>query len=358
MSGNKTGGWLASGKSAKAIAQEAEKKAAEKRDGKYMPFRFWLKKGEQCDIVILDDVFVSDDENANSAVLIKEHNLQDGQGNWGNYVSCCSGLGPCPLCNKHGEGYHLFLLTVLVLRPYTTKKGETREFSRMLLPVKLGMKDKFIDLQEANDDSIRGMRLTMKRGTGEQSVSIGEPVARKGGRLFDVVSEDKLDEWFGNDAIVDKQTRKVLKPQNADLVPFDYEELFPAPDPEEWAERYGNGPIAGSKKANQKMLDDEEEAPVTRSRRSAAVEVDEDEDEDEEPPLPTTRSRRAQTAVADNDDDDDDDIPMSHPTPSSRRRAPVDDTDDAPPATSRRRVVKDEDEEAEPPKTRARGRKF
>ena len=314
------GGWLATGKAAKQVADEAEKQQQDRRDGIYMPYRFWLPKGESCDIILLDDVFVSEDEEANSAVLIKEHNLQDAAGKYGNFVSCCSGIGPCPLCAKHGEGYHVFLLSAIVLRSFKTRKGEEREYSKMLFPVKLSQKDKFIDLQEANGGSIRGMRLTMKRGTGDQSVSTGEPVARKGGRLFHIVDEETLQSWFGNDKMVDPKTKKVLKEEDADLIPFDYEELFPAPDPEEWAEKYGDGPIAGSRQSNRKMMDDDDDAPpVSRPRGQSRFN---DDVPDEEPALPTRGRGRAAKPDADADADD---IPMKHdsdpdPAPVSRRR--------------------------------------
>jgi hypothetical protein len=93
-------------------------------------------------------------------------------------------------------------MTVLALRPWVNKKtGEEHAYSRMLLPIKLSQKERFLDLQKAafrECGTMRGMYLVMRRGAGDQSVAIGEPVMLENGKLFDMIPEADLIKEYGH----------------------------------------------------------------------------------------------------------------------------------------------------------------
>jgi hypothetical protein len=155
----------------------------------------------------------------------------------------------------------------------------------MLMPVKLSQKDLFLQLQAhgvREQGSMRGMYLVMRRGTGDQSVSTGEPAMLDNGKLYDFVSEDEMLAEYGHPAVKNREG-KIIKPANADLEPFDYDELFPRPDPDDLAKRFGGRALAGSRRAAAQDWDNEQaagdaaadaaQAPVTRRRAAAAPPV-------------------------------------------------------------------------------------
>jgi hypothetical protein len=124
------------------------------------------------------------------------------------------------------------------------------------------------------------MYLVMRRGSGDQAVAIGEPVMLENGKLFDMIPEAELVKEYGHPPIKNRDG-KIIKPANGDLEPFDYAELFPRPDPDDLAKRFGGRPMAGSRNAS---FDDEPAEPVgPPRRRRAAVEASESEDMDSIP---------------------------------------------------------------------------
>jgi hypothetical protein len=281
-------GWIKQGASAKEALSQAEAEIQNRKERGYMPLRFWVPRNEEIEIIILDDAFVSDEAGKGGA-LIREHNLKGPDGKWSLNESCCADFAPCALCDKagtdgYGPAYHVVMMSALVLKPWVNKKtGEEHAYSRMLLPIKLGQKERFLDLQKAafrECGTMRGMYLVMRRGSGEQAVAIGEPVMLENGKLYDMIPEDELVKEYGHPPVKNRDG-KIIKPANGDLQPFDYAELFPRPDPDDLAHRFGGKPLAGSRKAS---FDDEPTEPVgpTRRRRAAA-EASESEDMDSIP---------------------------------------------------------------------------
>lgn len=308
--------WIKKGDAALGAIAQAEKEAAERKEKGYAPFRFWLKKGEECPVIILDHAFVAD-ETGEGGALIREHNLKDSQGKWGNFESCCADFAPCPLCDKAGtDGFGpstlVVMLSVLVLREWTNKKtGEKHAYTRMLLPIKMGMKEKFLELQKhafREQGTMRGLYLVLKRGMDDQSISTGEPIMLDNGKLYDLVSEEELVEDYGHPELRNRE-KKVIKAANADLEPYVYEDLFPEPDPDDLAKRFGGRALAGSRRANaaEKWEQDEDEqapaaaaAPAARSRTRGAAAP--------EPTAASTPARRRGAAPA-----------AAEPAPASNR---------------------------------------
>ena len=158
-------GWAKTGRDALAALEQEQKNAEDRQNKPWMPYRLWLPKGGETEVIILDEAFVSDEAGVGGA-FIREHNLKGQDGKWGLFESCCADFAPCALCDKAGtEGFGaaqgVVMLTVLELREWTNKKtGEVHKYSRKLLPIKLGQKDLWLDLQQRAikaQGSMRGM---------------------------------------------------------------------------------------------------------------------------------------------------------------------------------------------------------
>lgn len=271
-------GWVKTGTAALDALNKAEKENAERKERGYMPLRMWVPRNEEVEIIILDEAFVSDEPGVGGA-LIREHNLKDSEGKWGNFESCCADFANCPLCDKAGsEGFgastFVVMLTCLVLKEWTNKKtGEVHAYSRMLLPIKLGQKEKFLELQKhalREQGSMRGLYLVMKRGAGDQSVSTGEPVMLDNGKLYDLIDEDTLVKDYGHPPVKNREG-KVIKPANGDLEPFDYGQLFPRPDPDDLSRRFGVRQSGSRRSVAEDWDKDQDAAPEAASASQEAA---------------------------------------------------------------------------------------
>lgn len=303
-----------------------EDRAKSKSSGQYMPFRFWQQRGDDCEIVILDN-------SMEDAFWRQEHNLQIG-GKWGNYERCIAESGPCPHCEAGNRSSLVVLLSVLVLRPYKNKKtGKVTNYTKMLLPLKRQQYAEFDRIEAIamrKHGTLRGTCLIMKREDEENAFSTGMPVNNEDGNIInDWLDEKALQKEFGHDAI--KKDGKVLKKADEDIEAFDYRKLFPKTDDEEVREQHGIA-TPGSRRSNRDEDEDADEIPQvsSRSTRSRSVEVEEvDEEEEDEPIRPRSASatrRSSVVAVPDEDDDieeDEDEEEVEVAPARSARRAPA-----------------------------------
>ena len=155
--------------------EKQERRRAEAAAKGGQPFRFRMKVGETRELVILDE---------EPSFFRYEHNLQDERGYWSVFTGCVRETDVCPICRHYKkESSYVMYLTVLDLTPYETKGGETVEFSRKLMPVKMGMQRKFIRWWERHG-SMRGQVIEMVRDT-SQDASIGSDL-----EWVDVMEED------------------------------------------------------------------------------------------------------------------------------------------------------------------------
>lgn len=141
--------WWMSGEQAKVAAQK------EYEVNRHKPFRFWLKPEEDGEIIFLDD----------EGFAFWEHELKIG-GKWGNFVTCLRGVDPkgCPICKHRGRAdrYLITLRTIIDLRGYTTKQGETREWSTRVLPAKDKV-NKLIERRRKARGTLIGSKFTVIR---------------------------------------------------------------------------------------------------------------------------------------------------------------------------------------------------
>lgn len=282
-------GWGMTGKGILDGAEKAKREAKRKQEVGFMPFRFYVKGGEECEIILLD-------ESIETGFAFYEHTLQDAAGIWNVHEPCIKDFAQCPICEKVKASSYVLMLSVLVLKPFKTKKGVTIPHSKMLLPVTSQQFDHFRQLEAAakeDGNTLRGMYLIMGRSaTDTKSPRIGTPVPMKGGKLFDILTEKELVKDYGHKE-VKADDGKLLRAANFDITPYPYAKLFPKPDVADIAARYGGKAAAGSAREVAEEFEkethtaDAEEAP-SRSRRKA-----------EEAPAGRTRRKASDDAFND-----------------------------------------------------------
>lgn len=270
-------------------ALETARHAAEASMGGGGAWRFWLNgdrskltvvngtPNNECGIIILDS-------SINDLPGMWEHNLKIG-GKFGNFEACPKEWAHCPLCDGGDRGYYVVFASILVLKPWTSKDGKkSGETTKMLLPIKSSQMGKMEELFAAatrKNGTLRGTFMHMRRDMNNQnSASIGEPSILDNGSVFDFYTDDELTENFGHPAETSPQG-KLIKPQDEDITPFDYDAIFKKPDAADLRARYGGKIQPGSSQeaaeewGQQEAADDDdalpglEKQPPTKSRRSA-----------------------------------------------------------------------------------------
>jgi hypothetical protein len=277
--------------------QEEEDRVQAKADKAHMPFRFWLEPGAECEVTILD-------ESLEAGFARPEHNLKGADGKYGNIVPCIRNEAECPVCKSDRESTVVLYLSVLVHRPYTSKKtGEVKPHSKMFLCLKRGQYADFARIEKTalkKYNTLRGITLLLSRDKEKNSYGTGMPIpGEEGNVILDFYGENDLVASFGHKEIKNREGNKVIRPANDDITPYNYKALMPAPDVDEFLEEFGAGAAPGSRRASKSYKEEEdtedqesttaavEEAPRPRRRAAAPVE--------EEAPAPL-RARRGRTA--------------------------------------------------------------
>lgn len=313
------------------LFQDEEQRVQERAEKGYMPFRFWLSQGEECEITMLD-------ESLDAAFARPEHNLKGADGKYGNIVPCIRNEAECPVCKTDRESTLVLYLSVLVHRPYVSKKtGDKKEYSKMFLCLKRGQYADFARIEKAalkKYNTLRGVVLLLARDNEKNSYGTGMPIpGEEGNLIIDFYKESDLIKNFGHKAIKNREGNKVIRPENDDITPYDYKALMPQPDIDQFMEDFGNGGSApGSRKALADIKEDEDDSPKTQRRRAparhkAVNEDDDDEsdsaddeaDEEVDEPKPSRRGRstatparpsQARKPVKKDDEEDEDEIPF------------------------------------------------
>jgi len=250
--------WLMSGTQAlqevDRIQEEREKQNQQKRHQ-----RFYLKEGEQCEIIILD-------RSPDETFALYEHAIPL-NGSWRDVVYEVSPktIGEedpletnnlSVLNDKPSKPYFVRYYTILALQPYEREVNGVKQvvpYSRKLLPVKSNMIKKFNEYEQAamkEFGTLRGVRFLMRRPTKAESsigtASIGQPILISGASLMAHYKEDELLRNFGHPPIM--ANGKVAIPENGLLQPFQYADgVFQKPVQEDLRRRYRIGATFGSK---------------------------------------------------------------------------------------------------------------
>lgn len=253
-----TGSHLQRGGQARQKAKEESEKTYDRSTWRFFLQRktaIDVKTGKpfnECGLLILDN-------SLEDIVGQYEHNLKI-NGEFGNFEGCPKEWDNCCLCDERGDrAYYALFFSVFALRPWKGKKS-SGDGTKMLLPVKSAQTAKFEAIcaaAEAEHGTLRGTFLHMVRDVAnENSAAIGEPaiLEGKGGPVYAHYTEEELVSNWGHAAIIGergKSAGKVLKPENDDIHPFDYETEFPKPDAADLRKRYGGRAQAGSEEEAQ-----------------------------------------------------------------------------------------------------------
>jgi hypothetical protein len=240
-----------------------------------MPFRFWVPVGESREVVILDD---------KPDFFMYEHNMKNpATGRFDKYTGCVRDHDNCPVCETTGhEGYYALFLSVLDLTPYTTKNGDTIDFTRKLLVVKSGQQKKFIRHFDRHG-TLRGAIFELNRD-GAKDPQIGNDI-----EFVEDMEEDELSGYVRS--WVDRDKKKHTEDCSQAFV---YEDLFEEPDTDALAIIVGAEPSPGSRKANDHADFDEEEEdiPFEPDEKPARRGASKGKPKDAERPTRTSARRR------------------------------------------------------------------
>jgi len=268
-------------------------------------FRFRMKKGTEASIIVLD-------KSMDDLFYLYEHAIPGpGQDGWKNTeeVVCVKEHENCPICELAGgsnerfkNSYYCMVLTILDLTPWESKDGsKSGDYTKRLMVIKANQIADFsrlMDVCEQKHGTIRGMELLLARDGGKNNMSpaVGKPIPDNDANMYYLMTEAELEDEFGHDAETGREGQ-VLKEADEDIMVFDYEELFPYPDVEELAARYGGRNTTGRTSDGW----DEDDQPSTRRRKRRRHR---DEEDDGEEDAPRTRSRSRSRRSRDEDEED------------------------------------------------------
>lgn len=246
------------------ITEETEnEKRRREQSGVRKPFRFYVPAGETRTIIICDD---------QPDFFLYEHALMDSQGRWGReFCGCIKTFDNCPVCKSSGkESYYAMVLTCIDLTEFTTKTGETVDFSRKLLVVKTSQQKKFLRAHQKHG-TLRGAVFEMTRDS-TQEASIGADI-----EFLEFLPEDDLLTYTRS--WKEKSTGKTVTEKCYE--PYDYATIFEEPTEESLRRLVGGEPSPGSRAQQEKEFG-REGKPFTRARpQPKPADVDQWEDDDD-----------------------------------------------------------------------------
>lgn len=221
-------GWFKTGKAAVNEAETENKLREEQRNTPKQRPRMYVPVGQTRQVVILDEDF---------GPKVHEHNIRNPKtGKYDIFELCPKNWEPCPICESDGESQSVVFLTCLDLTPWTTKKGETVNYTKRLLPIKSTQLAKYRRLLEKKG-TFRGMVLNLSRD-GKKESNSGTP------EFEEFLTEEEIKENFWNQAYV--QDGKTLKTEGEDTRPYDYIKLFQKPSAARLRRLYGGSAPFGS----------------------------------------------------------------------------------------------------------------
>lgn len=234
------------GKSPFKFGMDARKTGDEERQKQSerygMAQRFWLRKNESCEIIVLD--------KEPSFGFNEHHMYNEANGRWDIFEVCVDTLDICPLCDIKKPSFTMFL-TVIDKREYTNKKGKKIKFSKKLLPIKGNIQSLFCKMSD-EFKGLRGLKVVMSRDSSDTSPRTGFPMPIK------KLSEETLAKFYTVEEV--KRDGKTIVAKDFFLKVFDYAKLFPVRTGKQLRDMYGGSHPAGSKEYNESVeegIDDE-----------------------------------------------------------------------------------------------------
>lgn len=266
-----------------------------------IPSRFFLKRGTNTSVIVLDD---------SPSFFRYEHNYMGEGAKFKNmFVECLSESEICPACKALPDSrpYYVMILTIIDLTPYVNAQNEEIPFNRKLLAIKSNQQEKFqrkVDAYIKTHGTLRGAIIDIYRSNSETSPASGDD--------FEFVDFEDVDSKEAADYYVRAWRDKAGVDHVETLVDcVDYEEVFPTPTVEELEEMFGIEPPAGSDRSNARAgsvrnghhdtqpqartsprLGSRQDTGQTRGRPRPASEDDVPWDDKQPPARPTGRAQQ------------------------------------------------------------------
>jgi hypothetical protein len=222
-----------------ALAAAMEREAEDiqrRRESMGHARRFFLKTGEECEVMILDNCL-------EDGFFRMEHNLMGSDGKFGNIEPCIADSGPCPACKSGDRPSLVAYLTAVVFRSFTRKNGEEVPYSKMLLPIKRGQYPDWVRLEQIAVEKhgrLRGVCVWLARKDEPTSFSTGLPVPNRQGELInEYYDEATLVAEFGSPEKKSRENGQVMRRENEDITAIDYRKEMPEPDADAIREEAG-----------------------------------------------------------------------------------------------------------------------
>lgn len=117
--------------------------------GRKKPQEFWLKKGQSKEIVFIDE----------APFVLREHSVRANDGKFETHQ--CIG-SECPLCDKGNVATAVYCLTVIELREWTDRTGETHKESYQLFKFKQKAAIELKKIKEKHG-RLKGLKIEAKR---------------------------------------------------------------------------------------------------------------------------------------------------------------------------------------------------
>lgn len=345
-----------------ALKQEQERAEARREAANTGVYRFYITKDtrgkyQTHEVVILDD-------DARNAPFAHEHTVAGPGGNMREARThiCVDEVDNCVLCRaKEGNlgeefkhaAYNMYT-TIGDLLPYTIKNGarsgQVIDYTRKLMVIPSGSVATFMKIFELcfkQHGTTRGMVLRLTKDK-QMDPRCGIPQMMDNGMLFEMMTEEELDDYF-NDAYV--KDGKTIKEEGEDIEPIDYERELAPPDQRLLRKLYNLPASVGSEDEEQEetgqtrrqrrrgdgagQADAEAEQPARRRTRgrTGAQERDQGDGGEDAPETQDAPPARRRTRAAPETQDAE---PEAAPRRRSRAAPPPDDTQDAPPPAGRR----------------------
>lgn len=303
---------------------EIQKQRAEQRKAQNdKPFRYYTKVGKTQQIIICDD---------KPDFFMYEHAMKDAEGNWGRlFTGCTKTFDNCPACEALGrESYYGMYLTVIDLTPFTTRDGDTVDFSRKLLVVKPAQQKKFLRFY-AKEGTLRGAVFDMTRDS-DKDPSIGNDI-----EFVEFAPEDELETYTRS-----WKDREGKRHEEICHEPYNYEEIFDAPDSDAIRAIVGGEPPPGSREGDRRAIEGRGSSRGA-ARGSSSRGTSRSADRDDPPARGRGRGRAASSDDWSDAEDNSSYGDAAGESPTRRGRGGAsrggDDADADPPARSRDRAA-------------------
>ncbi len=229
-----------------------EDNAAKATGGSSNVFRFTVKKGESTEIMILDEA---------PSEFRYEHD--DYNGKYVEHYNCVRDThgDHCPACQSlEKSSYYGMFLSVIDFTEFTTKKGDTVDFSRKLLCVKPFTFDKWkrrMDRCLEDNGTLRGAVFEVSRSSGSNSPATGDDLS-----FMEMDSDIDVD-----GAYIKEWTDKEGKAHEEDCtVVLDYDSVLCNESESELRDKFGTAAPAGSREADE-GFDEEDEPPFDQDEK-------------------------------------------------------------------------------------------